>query len=160
MTRAEDESGPLGSALRARGLTPVSCPLLVEALLDDQTPLRDAAARLASYDWIVVASTRAVDALGAHRDGPWARRHALRPFVSDLRRKVESIRQAELARAAGELSDSRAMDVQLLDRLSRRLLDQVLAIPFATLETGEVPLDPAQAQYLRRLFALGPGADA
>ena len=90
----------------------------------------------------------------------WARRHALRPFVSDLRRKVESIRQAELARAAGELSDSRAMDVQLLDRLSRRLLDQVLAIPFATLETGEVPLDPAQAQYLRRLFALGPGADA
>jgi uroporphyrinogen-III synthase len=73
VTRAEDESGPLGSALRARGLTPVSCPLLEEALLDDQTPLRDAAARLASYDWIVVASTRAVDALGAHRDGPWPR---------------------------------------------------------------------------------------
>jgi glutamyl-tRNA reductase len=95
-----------------------------------------------------------------HHLQSWARRHALRPFVSDLRRKVESIRQAELARAAGELSDPRAMDVHVLDRLSRRLLDQVLAIPFATLETGEVPLDPAQAQYLRRLFALGPGADA
>jgi glutamyl-tRNA reductase len=90
----------------------------------------------------------------------WARRHALRPLVSDLRRKVESIRQAELARAAGELGDARNADVHVLDRLTRRLLDQVLAIPLATLETGELPLDAAQAQYLRRLFALGPGADA
>jgi glutamyl-tRNA reductase len=90
----------------------------------------------------------------------WARRHALRPFVSDLRRKVESIRQVELARAAEELSAAGATDVRVLERLSRRLLDQVLAIPFATLEAGELPLDAAQAQYLRRLFALGPGADA
>jgi glutamyl-tRNA reductase len=90
----------------------------------------------------------------------WARRHALRPLVSDLRRKVELIRQAELARAAGELGDARNADVDVLDRLTRRLLDQVLAIPLATLETGELPLDAAQAQYLRRLFALGPGADA
>ena len=71
VTRAEDENGPLGSALRARGLIPVSCPLLVESLLEDQTPLREAAARLASYDWIVVASTRSVDALSAHLDNPW-----------------------------------------------------------------------------------------
>jgi glutamyl-tRNA reductase len=90
----------------------------------------------------------------------WARRHALRPFVSDLRRKAESIRQVELARAAEELSAAGATDVRVLERLSRRLLDQVLAIPFATLEAGELPLDAAQAQYLRRLFALGPGADA
>jgi glutamyl-tRNA reductase len=90
----------------------------------------------------------------------WARRHALRPLASDLRRKVEMIRQAELARAAEELNDPHATDVHVLERLSRRLLDQVLAIPFSTLEAGELPLDPAQAQYLRRLFALGPGADA
>jgi hypothetical protein len=37
------------------------------------------------------------------------------------------------------------------------LLEQVLAIPLATLEDGDVPLDPTQAQYLRRLFALDPG---
>ena len=90
----------------------------------------------------------------------WARRHALRPLISDLRRKVESIRQAELARAAGELGDAGDIDVHALDRLSRRLLDQVLAIPLATLETGALPLDAPQAQYLRRLFALGPGAAA
>jgi uroporphyrinogen-III synthase len=82
VTRAEDESGPLGSALRARGLIPVSCPLLVEALLDDLTPLRDAAARLDSYDWIVVASTRAVDALSAQRHGPWP--HGLRSAAVGL----------------------------------------------------------------------------
>lgn len=95
-----------------------------------------------------------------HHLHSWARHHALRPLVSDLRRKVERIRQAELARATGELHDTAGVDVHVLERLSRRLLDQVLAIPFGALETGELPLDAAQAQYLRRLFALEPGADA
>ena len=77
VTRAEDETGPLGSALRARGLVPVACPLLVEVGLDDETPLREAAARLASYDWLVVASTRSVDALRTTMDRrPWP--HGLR----------------------------------------------------------------------------------
>ena len=71
VTRVEDERGPLGSALRARGLTPVPCPLLVEVGLEDEPRLREAAARLASYDWVVVASTRSVQALRAVREGPW-----------------------------------------------------------------------------------------
>ena len=33
-------------------------------------------------------------------------------------------------------------------------VDQVLAVPLATLETGALPLDDAQADYLCRLFAL------
>jgi glutamyl-tRNA reductase len=88
-----------------------------------------------------------------HLDG-WARHHVLRPLVSDLRRKIEAIRQTELTLARRELKDAQPADVHVLDRLTRRLLDQVLAIPLATLEAGEVPLDAAQAQYLRRLFAL------
>jgi glutamyl-tRNA reductase len=88
----------------------------------------------------------------------WARNLALRPLVSDLRRKVEAIRRTELARAQAELQESQRADVDVLERLSRRLLEQVLAIPLATLEAGDVPLDPAQAQYLRRLFALESGA--
>jgi len=95
-----------------------------------------------------------------HHLQAWARHHTLRPLVSDLRRKVEGIRRAELARARQELADTPAADVRVLERLSRRLLEQVLAIPLASLETGDVPLDPAQAQYLRRLFALDSGADA
>lgn len=91
----------------------------------------------------------------------WARRHALRPFVTDLRRKVEAIRRTELERARREMEGtSTDPDLTVLDRLSRRLLDQVLALPMSALETGDVPLDPAQAEYLRRLFALEPGAGA
>jgi glutamyl-tRNA reductase len=93
-----------------------------------------------------------------HHLQAWARHHALRPLASDLRRKVEAIRRAELARAQDELSDGAPADAAVLDRLTRRLLDQVLAIPLATLEAGEVPLDATQALYLRRLFALEPGA--
>ena len=84
----------------------------------------------------------------------WARQQALRPLVSDLRRKVEAIRRAELDRVQQELGDAAAVDPAILERLSRRLLDQVLALPLASLENGGVPLDPTQAQYVRRLFAL------
>jgi glutamyl-tRNA reductase len=83
----------------------------------------------------------------------WARHHALRPLVSDLRRKVEAIRRTEVARAERELQDS-GVDPSVLERLTRRLLDQVLGIPLSTLEAGDLPLDAAHAEYLRRLFAL------
>jgi glutamyl-tRNA reductase len=88
----------------------------------------------------------------------WARQQALRPLVSDLRRKVEAIRREELARTQAELAAGRRVDEEVLERLSRRLLEQVLALPLATLHDDDLPLDPTQAQYLRRLFALGPGA--
>lgn len=84
----------------------------------------------------------------------WARHQALRPLVSGLRRKVEAIRRAELARATQELDDAGATGAAVLERLSRRLLDQILAIPLAQLEAGELPLDATHAEYLRRLFAL------
>lgn len=84
----------------------------------------------------------------------WARHEALRPLVSGLRRKVEAIRRAELARATQELEDAGASGAAVLERLSRRLLDQILAIPLAQLENGELPLDATHAEYLRRLFAL------
>ena len=96
--------------------------------------------------------TRELDRLQA-----WARQQALRPLVADLRRKVEAIRQTELARAQAELADGKLLAGDALDRISRRLLEQVLAIPLATLEDGNIPLDPTQAQYLRRLFALDHG---
>ena len=63
----------------------------------------------------------------------WAHRQALRPIVSDLRQKVETIRRAELARACLELAEPDGDPSAVLDRLTRRLLDQVLAIPLAAL---------------------------
>lgn len=84
----------------------------------------------------------------------WARHQTLRPLVSGLRRKAEAIRRAELVRAERELKQDGAVDAAVLDRLSRRLLDQILAIPLAQLEAGDLPLDATHAEYLRRLFAL------
>ena len=84
----------------------------------------------------------------------WARHQALRPLMSELRRKVEGIRLAELARIEEEVGPNRAIDGAALDRLSRRLLDQILAIPLNQLEDPDQPIDPVQAQYLRRLFSL------
>lgn len=59
----------------------------------------------------------------------WARHHALRPVVAELRRKAEAIRLAELMRAQQELLAGGAGSADVLERLSRRLLDQVLAMP-------------------------------
>ncbi len=86
----------------------------------------------------------------------WARQQALRPLVSDLRQKVEGIRRAEVARVLGELLPD--IQAEVFDRLSKRLLDQILALPIAALEDADVTPDAAEAQYLRRLFALEPGA--
>jgi glutamyl-tRNA reductase len=105
-----------------------------------------------------VPKVEAVIARELDRLHAWARQQALRPLVSDLRRKVEAIRVTELARVHAELPEGAPLGADVLERLSRRLLEQVLAIPLATLEADDLPLDPNQAQYLRRLFALGPGA--
>jgi glutamyl-tRNA reductase len=90
----------------------------------------------------------------------WARRQALRPLLSELRRKMEGIRRAELARARLELAPPGDDAAATLDRVTRRLLDQVLAIPMAPLGAGRVTIDADQARYLRRLFALDAEADS
>lgn len=61
----------------------------------------------------------------------WAHRHALRPMVADLRRRVEAMRREELLRAQQELLSAGAASADVLDRLSRRLLDQALALSLA-----------------------------
>jgi glutamyl-tRNA reductase len=56
----------------------------------------------------------------------WARHHALRPIMSELRQKVDAIRRAEVARIEAEVGQNGVIDAAALDRLSRRLLDQTL----------------------------------
>jgi glutamyl-tRNA reductase len=76
------------------------------------------------------------------------------PLVSGLRQKVEGIRRAELARIKQELHVNHRLDDAALERLSHRLLDQVLAIPLAALHDEAVPIGPSQTDYLKRLFSL------
>lgn len=69
VTRAEPSDGPLSEALRRRGMVPVSCPVVGEADAPDPGALERAARRLERYDWLVVASGRAVSALRAAAGG-------------------------------------------------------------------------------------------
>ena len=63
VTREEIGAGPLTRALRAEGLWPVPCPVFREAAPADPQPLRQAAKRLNTYDWLICASARGVEAL-------------------------------------------------------------------------------------------------
>lgn len=69
VTRDEPPGGPLASALERHGLAPVLCPAVAEAGPLDPAPLEDAAQALERYDWLIVASRRAVLALFEARSG-------------------------------------------------------------------------------------------
>lgn len=66
VTRDEDATGPLTRALTARGATVLHWPVIAVAPPEDPAPLAAAAARAAEYDWVVLTSRRAVDALAGH----------------------------------------------------------------------------------------------
>ncbi len=65
MTGPDGAEGTLAGALRARGVEPLGFPLLHAEGPADPEPLREAAARLASYHVIAFGSPRAVDAVVA-----------------------------------------------------------------------------------------------
>jgi uroporphyrinogen-III synthase len=74
VTRDEDSDGPLSAALLDAGFEPGLCRVATEAPPVDSGPLVDAARHLDGYDWIVLASQRAVRAISQARDGrPWPR---------------------------------------------------------------------------------------
>lgn len=69
VTRDEPADGALNEALRRAGLEPVSCAVVREAPAPEPERLAHAARELETYDWLVVASARAVAALSAARSG-------------------------------------------------------------------------------------------
>ncbi len=79
-----------------------------------------------------------------------ARQRMIRPIVAELKRRAEAIRREELARlqADGPLDDA------AIERLTRRLVDRLVAAPAMALRHSETPVDLAHAQILHRLFAL------
>jgi glutamyl-tRNA reductase len=82
----------------------------------------------------------------------WARQELLRPFVSTLRQKADSIRREELERAFEELKGDDP--ARVMERFSRRMFDRLLSVPLDQLKSGDLPFDGPSADYLRRLFAL------
>jgi uroporphyrinogen-III synthase len=63
VTRDEGADGPLCEALRREGFDARLCTIAVEAPPADPAPLREAAAHLDRYDWVICASQRAVHAV-------------------------------------------------------------------------------------------------
>jgi uroporphyrinogen-III synthase len=94
VTREEPPDGPLATALRRHGLVPVPCPAIAEAPPPDPEPLERAARSLEEYQWLVVASVRAVRALLEARKGP---------LPGGLRTAAVGARTARALAAAGAL---------------------------------------------------------
>jgi uroporphyrinogen-III synthase len=69
VTRDEPVDGPLTLALRRAGLEPVRCAAVRSAPAPEPDRFARIARNLGFYDWLVVASARAVSALGSARDG-------------------------------------------------------------------------------------------
>jgi uroporphyrinogen-III synthase len=94
VTRDESLEGPLSDALRRRGLEPIPCAVIRETVPPDPQPLARAAAELERYEWLVVASQRAVAALlEARADG--------QTLPATLRTAAVGARTAERLIAAG-----------------------------------------------------------
>src|SRR5262249_33738994 len=69
VTRDEGLDGPLSHALERRGFEAVHCAVVGEAPAPDAEPLERAARSIERYDWLGVASQRAVAAVLAARSG-------------------------------------------------------------------------------------------
>ncbi len=63
MTRAEDQASELSDALRRAGAEVEALPLLEIVAPADERPLERAATELALFQWLVLTSTNAVDAI-------------------------------------------------------------------------------------------------
>jgi uroporphyrinogen III methyltransferase/synthase len=95
VTRDEHIDGPLHTALLARGLEPVACSVVHEAQAPEPEALERVASSIERYDWLVVASRRAVSALMAARGGE--------PLPPALRTAAVGERTAVFLVAAGAL---------------------------------------------------------
>ena len=73
VTRAAAQGAALLATLRSLGADPVSAPAIRVLAPDDQAPLHDALAHLASFEWLVCTSANAVSAVVDARsaDAPW-----------------------------------------------------------------------------------------
>ncbi|HET6262779.1 MAG TPA: uroporphyrinogen-III synthase, partial [Chloroflexia bacterium] len=60
VTRASEQSGDLIVRLQALGATPIECPAISIAPLNDFTELDSAISQLESYEWVIFTSVNGV----------------------------------------------------------------------------------------------------
>ncbi len=95
VTRPAEQAGPLLAALRAAGAHPIAAPAIRVLPPEDPTALRDAAAALERFDWVVCTSANGAHGLLASRATPEA------AWPAGVRVAAVGGATAEVLRAAG-----------------------------------------------------------
>ena len=80
----------------------------------------------------------------------WALEYSVRSMVSELRRRAESIRQEEVARAL----EAGGLDTASLDHVTRRLVDRLLHGPVRALREGASGRAEPHVRCLRQAFGI------
>ena len=85
----------------------------------------------------------------------WYRARAAVPTLNDLRQHLEEVRQAEVEAVRNKLCDD--ADLELVERVTRRLMNKMLHSPTLELKRRVLEADPdAQLRDFRSLFGLEP----
>ncbi|HEY6867155.1 MAG TPA: glutamyl-tRNA reductase [Candidatus Eisenbacteria bacterium] len=81
------------------------------------------------------------------------RESAVRPVLTELWRMAEAIRRGEIERARAD----GVADDEMLERVTRRIIDRLLHGPSMALRRGDLALDGQHAHYFRLMFGLPAG---
>jgi glutamyl-tRNA reductase len=76
----------------------------------------------------------------------------VQPLISEIYKRVDSIRQKELKRALSKMAESDAKKVGILDRFSRELVERVLQMPIDQLREAALNNDNGLLSAAERLF--------
>lgn len=85
----------------------------------------------------------------------WYRARAAVPTLNDLREQIEELRRAEVDAIRNKLGDPH--DIDIIERVTRRLMNKILHPPTVELKQRVMESDPDQhIRDFRRLFGLHP----
>ncbi len=79
-----------------------------------------------------------------------SRESSLRPVLTELWRMAENVRRAEIERAVRD----GVPEGEMLDHVTRRIVDRLLHGPSMALRRGDLALDGQHAHYVRQMFGL------
>jgi len=105
VTRAAHQAGKLSEGLRALGAEPVEVPVLAIQPPESYAPLDDALTHLERFDWLILTSTNAVEAIGSR-----CARFAVNPGHAD------GLRVAAIGRATAEMARHYGYKVEIVPK--------------------------------------------
>lgn len=83
----------------------------------------------------------------------------IEPLISEIFRRVESVRQKELKRALGKMAEQDEKRVGILDRFSRELAERILQTPIDQLRQAALNSDDSLLSAAKKLFKIKQAKD-